>query len=302
MAQIFHPFLSLPLTLQSDILNLALPQSPLLTSAFWRKADEESAASYYKLCLPTTESFRTLQNIASLQHPLLTFLPIKLTHTEPLPRRSISGASSDPAAPITSTIFLRRDVDILYLPLHEGVTLDVPDFLDREENQKIKKLAITLGDFKTLEQTQNIGWWRNSASYWELILGLKELEVLFVIGGDEPKRVQLPWRPYPKVRPSSEWAEFGRLAYGVWTGSEEVKLVGLGEGTFQSVAPGWGGTRGEGDGGSYQEADTIKEVEEKWRVVVEKEKMKDGMAGWNAPRLEGWEVKCKMDDSVPLQQ
>ena len=71
---------------------------------------------------------------------------------------------------------------------------------------------------------------------------------------------------------------------------KKVKLVGLNKGTFKAVDRGWGGNRGDLFE-SYQKADLIKDMEERWKVIVDAEKMKDGMSEWNAPRVEGWEVK-----------
>jgi hypothetical protein len=181
-------------------------------------------------------------------------------------------------------------VDILYFPVHRGVSLDVEDFLSREENRSIKKLAMTIADFAALRETQNLGWWRFSASCWELMLGLKQLEVLYIIEGDERMRVQLPWKPIPRIRPSIEWGDGKKLADGMWTGSEEVELVGFGEGTFKKPHIGWGGRSGNQGAAYPPKADAIKHVEETWREIVEVEKMHDGMSGWKAARVE---VKCK---------
>jgi hypothetical protein len=69
-----------------------------------------------------------------------------------------------------------------------------------------------------------LDWWHYKSPYWELILELKELEVLYVIDTDEGKKVRLPWFPCPKIRTSSEWAYFRRTGIGMSSESEESQI------------------------------------------------------------------------------
>lgn len=79
MATYFHPFGRLPVTLQSDILASALPQKPVLISAFWNRSTPTSREC--SLFLPKNSSHRTLRNLAALNDPLSAFVPIYLTQT-----------------------------------------------------------------------------------------------------------------------------------------------------------------------------------------------------------------------------
>ncbi|KAE9364848.1 hypothetical protein N431DRAFT_111668 [Stipitochalara longipes BDJ] len=300
MATTFHPYPNLPQTLQSDILTHALPEDPVLISAFWTLIPDTQS---YKFHLPPTKAFRSLQNIATLNDPLLPLGEIKLRYTSPAPHTPES-------APIKEEIiYLRPSTDILYLPFlsirYFSAKLDVTHFLSSPPNQKIKKLAITFADFSNMQRTiypnkavpgLRINTLEASSLVAQLILGLKELETLYVIAGDEGMRLFLP--------KGVEWGVEGRAVGGSvllqkggkWTGEEEVELVAWGTGTFPSMGRlGYDmmGTRGEGDGVFYSSGQgTSMEVEESWRKVVEGEKTMEGRGEWKAPKVVAWEVKC----------
>lgn len=145
MAEAFHPFPDLPLTLQSDILALALPEHPVIISAFWT-LDRETIT--YALRLPKTPSFESLQNMSQIENEFPSTVPIHLKYTLTTSLPLTFTPSSE------ETISLRSRLDILYLPFLQSSTCsakpDVAHFLSCEENQKIKSLAFRLADFEEM--------------------------------------------------------------------------------------------------------------------------------------------------------
>jgi hypothetical protein len=338
MATTFHLFPNLPLTLQADILAAALPPDPVLISAFWTSETTDNWETNI-LRLPTTRSFQTLQNIGQLQFPLLRLFPVHLKHTPPPPQyysgipASIPIPSSSPP-PALQTIYLRPSIDILYLPhrlsmLNLRVRLDMTDFLAREENQRMKRIGITLRDFAELHASRvsygTVALERRTI-VGQLILGLRRLEEVYVIGGDEEKRLFLPLEAQDGKKSKvqkverqgglrglggrlgarsvlrkvfgkrsrtgiiSEYGErdAGEMGLEKWTGEGEIELVGEGEGTFQKLAPSYAGY-----GNSEPSPTSIEGIEECWECMVEVEKRNQGKNKWRAPRVVGYEVKCE---------
>jgi hypothetical protein len=154
-----------------------------------------------------------------------------------------------------------------------------------------------LTDFDEIVKSYSVrmplpAWLRSPAE--KLVLGLKNLEVLYVIGGDDGERLFLPWSPQARVKTERHGNEVKKVVVGKWTGEEEVEFVGLGEGTFQKQHNRFEGTRGEGDGIMGNPLPpTIDDVEERWKVVVEQAGKKEGMGEWIPPRVVGLEVKCR---------
>jgi hypothetical protein len=291
MATSFHPFTRLPITLQSDILASALPQEPVLISAFWNRNTPTSREC--SLFLPKNSSYRTLQNIAVLNDPLSPLVPIYLTQTEP---SSQSQESPLPALK-TETIFLRPSIDILYLPYQffqksVSTCLYIPDFMSRETTQKIRRLAISLMDLYFI-------FWRElhpnrvpESPLRQVVFGLRNLEVLYVIGGDERARLSLPWHPQPRTKREEQGDRISNVVVGKWTGEEDVELVGLGEGTFQMQGSRFGGIRGEVERHLRQPLGTFMAIEKMWRSLVENVEKKKEMSEWKVPRVVGCEVSC----------
>lgn len=200
MATSFHPFTRLPITLQSDILASALPQKPVLISAFWNRSTPTSREC--SLFLTKNYSHRTLQNLAALNDPLSALVPIYLTQT--VPSSQTQPLTSFPESPLpalkTETFFLRPSIDILYLPYRlfqqrVSTCLNIPDFLSREANKKIRRLAISVTDFQQILDTElypnRIPKWLRSPVR-QVVFGLRHLEVLYVVRGDERARLWLP--------------------------------------------------------------------------------------------------------------
>jgi hypothetical protein len=125
-----------------------------------------------------------------------------------------------------------------------------------------------------------------------VVFGLRNLEVLYVIGGDERTRLWLPWIPQARAKREEQVDGFGDVVVGMWTGVEDVELVGLGEGTFQKQGCGYGGMRGEADGHPGPPPKMIEGVEEIWRFAVEIIEKKKEMGEWKVPKVVGCEVRC----------
>jgi hypothetical protein len=290
MATSFHPFTRLPITLQSDILASALPQKPVLISAFWNHSSPTSREC--SLFLPQNSSYRTLQNIAALNDPLSPLVPIYLTQTV----SSSQSQESPLPAPKTETIFLRPSIDILYLPyrfLQQSVStcrLNIPDFLSREANQKIRRLAISRTDFFQIFYAELHPTVFPESPLRQVVFGLRNLEVLYVIGGDERARLSLPWHLQPRTKREEQGDRISNVVVGKWTGEEDVELVGLGEGTFQMHGGRFAGIRGEVE--RHQPLGTRKSVEKMWRSLVEIIVKKKEMGEWKVRRVVGCEVRC----------
>ncbi len=133
-------------------------------------------------------------------------------------------------------------------------------------------------------------WLRSPVRH--LIFGPRNLEVLYVIGGDERARLWLPWIPRSRAKREEQGSGLRNEVVGQWTGEEDVKLVGLGEGMFQKQGGRYGGMRGEAERHPDPPPKTIKGVEEIWGTAFEIIKKKKELGEWKVPRVVCCEVRC----------
>ena len=209
-----------------------------------------------------------------------------------------------------------------------SVWLDIPDFLAREETQRIKRMGITLMDFA--EMHRSLMFYRTVASerrtlVGQVILGLKGLEEVYVLGGDEARRLFLPLEAQKRMRMKAQKGGLrglgGRLGAGgvsilrgvlgrrrrrgnvgengegesgdmgleKWTG--EIEFVGEGEGMFPKFDAIYAGY-----GNLISSHRSITGIEECWESMVEVEKSNKGRDEWRAPRVVGREVNVKRDE------
>jgi hypothetical protein len=169
----FKLFTDLPITLKTSILTHALPARRLLICAFWDLNPDNQS---YTLRAFQDPGFRDLQSIAQLNNPFLDIIPIRL-------RRAPIAKGVAPSQ--EETIFIRPKTDIVYFPFCEVGNAPIPEFahfLSCEENQGISNLAMSIQD---LDQYLAL-------HFLELILGLNNLETLYILGGDERGRLLGP--------------------------------------------------------------------------------------------------------------
>lgn len=180
----FHPFPRLPPELQCLIWHIFTPPPTIIQAYFL------PISAYHEPILTGGPAIQALHALATIKHPSLKSLPSPRPKAILLKRRnSVPALDEDLAAFPVQTVYLRPELDILYLPNLDYPTrgtLDLEHFVSCTENHELTRIAL-LSSTVSMPQFRHDPDWPGGP--WllhtgRLIRGLPNLKVVYAVDGE----------------------------------------------------------------------------------------------------------------------